>query len=171
MNLILTNDSTNLFRLPKKCKYSTNGCDFEQMPSRKQIFIEHETECLHRDVVCQHCSNNVALTKLLIHLKTAPHKDPFEVIGGEFTNDLIISRESLQSNRKISWVSTHFTLNSEKEFYFECVRNKLGFFFLWVYIIGTPKEEEHFTYTISVFDINNKVIYKNITITTNIKQI
>ena len=133
------------------------------MPSRKQIVNDHETECPHRDVNCfiHHCSKNVSLTKILDHLKTAPHKvPPVEVIGAEETDKLNISHVVLQYNEPLyingwmSWVATHFTLNSQKEFYLAFNRSPSGLFFLWVYIVGTPNEEEHFTYTISVFDIN-----------------
>ena len=153
----------NVFRLPKKCKYSKNGCDFELMPSRKQVVNEHETECPHRDVVCflSNCSKIVSLAKLLDHLKSAPHRGPVEVIGGqEITRNssFTISPENLQSKGWISWIPTHYTLNSQ-EFYLSFIRSPKGLFFFWVYMIGTPKEEEHFTYTISVFD-NIKVIFR-----------
>ena len=148
----------NVFRLPKKCKYSKNGCDFELMPSRKQDVNDHETVCLHRDIHCfqTNCAGKiVSLTKLLDHLKSAPHKvPPVEVMGGEETNKLNISPEVFQSKGWMSWVSTHITLNSQKEFYLTFTRSPSGLLFIWVYIIGTPKEEEEFTYTITLFDIN-----------------
>ena len=151
--------------LPKKCKYSHNGCDFEQMPSKKpskkQVLNEHETECEHRNVECTitACIKKVPLSKLLLHLKTAPHMAPNEVNGGLVDSKFTIRAENLQESEKwTSWVSTHLTLNKEKEFYSECVRSPTGVFFLWVYIIGTPNEEEEFTYTITLFDIN-KVIF------------
>ena len=126
------------------------------MPSRKQIVNDHETVCPHRDVTCfvYYCSKNVSLAKLLDHIKTAPHKALNEVIGGEFTRKFGVTPQNLQSKGWSTWNSTHLTLNNQKEFYTQIVRGSSGFFFIWVYIIGTPKEEEDFTYTITVFDIN-----------------
>ena len=147
--------------LPKKCKYSHNGCDFEQMPSKKQVLHEHETECVHRNVEYFKiaCKQKVPLSKLLLHLKTGPHKAPNEVNGSLKNAKFTITAESLQESKNWGqWVSTHLTLNKEKEFYLECKRSPTGVFFLWVYMIGTPKEEEEFTCTITLFDIN-KVIF------------
>ena len=147
--------------MPKKCKYGKNGCNFEQMPSRKQIFNDHETVCPHRDVTCfqSNCSKNVPLANLLVHLKTAPqHKvPPFEVIGGQdsnFTQKFTVTPQYLQFKGWTTWYPLHLTLNNQKEFYIQIVRSSSGFFFIWVYTIGTPKEEYDFTYTITVFDIN-----------------
>lgn len=132
------------------------------MPSRRQVLHEHETECEHRFVECTvtACIEKVPLSKLWLHLKTAPHKAPREINGGIVDSKFTISSEILQESEEwTSWVSTHLTLNKEKEFYLECVRSLTGVLFLWVYMIGTPKEEEEFTYTITLFDIN-KVIFK-----------
>ena len=123
------------------------------------IANDHETVCPHRDITCfqSNCGKNVSLTKLLDHLKTAPHRAPIEVIGGQDSTcnrKFTVTSQSLQSKGWISWNPIHLTLNNQKEFYVPIFRSPSGLFFIWVYMIGTPKEEEDFTYTISLFDIN-----------------
>ena len=152
---------SNVFRLPKKCKYSNNGCDFEQMPSRIQALNDHETECLHRNVKCTNisCKQNVSLSKLSLHLKTVHQDDrPNEIIGGHVYDYILLTNKNLQRKKWAWWASTHFTLNGGREFYSNCIHSPTGHFFLWVYMIGTPKEEEHFTYIVTLFDVN-KVIF------------
>ena len=157
MNIILP----NIFRLPKKCKYSNSGCDYEEMPSKIEALNDHETECPHRNVKCTDikCSQNVSLSKLLLHLKTHEY-EPQEISGGFENSSFVFKPRNLQSKNWASWASAHFTLNGGKEFFCEAVRSPspTGHFFLWVYMIGTPKEEEHFTYTITLYDAN-KVIF------------
>ena len=74
------------------------------------------------------------------------------------THGISISTKRLQDSIDwVSWVSNRLTYG-EKDFYTQCAHSPTGFLFLWVYMIGTPKEAEHFTYTITVFDVK-KVIF------------
>ena len=158
---VFTND--NCFRLPKQCKFSDNGCDFEQMPSRKQALNDHEKECPHRNVVCFYnvlCNRNISISKLSSHLRDE-HHIPLEITTNYDKSNLTIHARTFGYKHTCkSWQSTHFTLNGGEQFYSRCFRNAtLGLFFLWVYMIGTPKEAENFTYTLTVYNNANKVIY------------
>ena len=169
--LLLNNSIVNIFRLPKKCKYGKNGCDFEQMPSRKQVVDEHEIVCPHRDVICfhTHCSNIVSLAKLLNHMKTTPHhKAPIGGQDSSCTRKFTVTSQNFPNSGWISCNPIHLTLNNQKEFYVQIVRSPSGLFYIWVYIIGTPKEEEDFTYTISLFDINKVYLFKYLSLMNNI---
>ena len=63
------------------------------MPLRKQALNDHETECPHRDVECTviSCSQNVSLSKLLLHLKT-DHTEPKEINGVQEDHVITIFR-------------------------------------------------------------------------------
>ena len=133
------------------------------MPSRKQAFIDHEYDCPHRNVMCLNdtiCNKNVALSKLLLHQKDA-HEAPIEENADFHQGNLLFNPEDFKPSKTwFTWVPTHFTLNGGKQFYSQCFRNPTsGLSFLWVYVIGTPKEEENYSYTFTVYN-TNKVIFE-----------
>lgn len=147
--------------MPVKCKYCNHGCDFEQLPSKKEALNDHEKECQHRNISCimATCTEIVSLSKLSLHLKN--HKNSTNDVTGAQLKDrpMKISKYNFGLYQWISWKSTHFTLKrSEKEFYSVWARGPDGFFFLWVYIIGTPEEEKNFTYTITLTNTDKVII-------------
>ena len=158
---------SNYFRLPKQCKYSDNGCDYEQMPSRmpsrKQVFIDHENDCRHRNIICftnASCNANVALSKLLLHMKDIHKSEPVNEVNYIYNSHLLIAPDYLKMDKNTAWRATKFNLEGKQFYlkYFRIVRS--GHFFMWVYLIGTKKEEEKFTYSITLFNVN-KVIFLN----------
>ena len=163
LHIFISND----FRLPKQCKYSDNGCDYEQMPSRtpsrKQVFIDHENDCRHRNIICffnTACNAQVSLSKILHHMKDIHKSEPINVEKDIRNAHMLISSKHLKKDTDIYWVAAKFTLEG-KQFYLNHFRlGRLGHFFLWVYLIGTKKEEEKFTYSITLFNVN-KVIFLN----------
>ena len=133
------------------------------MPSKKQTLDGHEKECEHRTVACTTavCNKTVPLSKLLLHLKDdhkEEHKEIKMSVREVHRTSLSIRKDFQQTTGWISWVTRKFTLNDGKQFLRHCSRSPTGFFFLWVYMIGTPKEAEDFTYTFTLFSAN-KVIY------------
>ena len=64
------------------------------------------------------------------------------------------------------WTLLHFTLfveNVEKRFFLECERTQKGIFYIWVYVIGTSKEEEKFTYNFTLYNTNKVILIYVIT--------
>ena len=130
------------------------------MPSRKEAFNDHEYDCPHRNVMCPNeptCNKTISLSKLLLHVKDA-HRESIEEKTNSHKSDLVIPPEIFKGFRTWTpWLSTHFTLNT-KEFYSQIFRGPPGLFYLWVYVIGTPKEVDNFTYTLTLCNAN-KVIH------------
>ena len=159
----------NICRLPKQCKYSDNGCNFEKMPSEKQVLDNHEKECQHRAFACPilSCAQTVPLSRHSSHVKD--HNVGLSIISLKnisFRNYIPILHENLE--HRIRQYFIHFTFE-EKHFYLEIVRMPVGWphsvdllpngnYYIWVYVIGSSKEEENFTYTFTVFHSTNKVI-------------
>ena len=144
-----------------KCKYCDDGCEFEQIPSKKQILDDHEKECEHRIIDCTvlACDIRLSLSTLFLHLKD-DHTINLDNLNQtqSFKGKLQITSQNLKEASKwITWTSRLVILNEGKQFYTQCARSPTGLFFLWVYIIGTPIEEEKFTYTLTVSS-DNKVI-------------
>ena len=151
--------------MPVKCKYCNHGCDFEQLPSKKEALNDHEKECQHRNISCilVNCTAIVSLSKLSLHLKN--HKNStidacIDVTGAQLKDrPMILSKDKIGVNQWISWRSTHFILmRTAKEFYSAIARSPDGFIFLWVYIIGTAEEEENFTCTITLSNKDKVII-------------
>ena len=146
-----------------KCKYSDDGCEFEQMPSKKEALDNHEKECEHRTIACTlvFCNKTLSLSKLKLHLKDDHKVTIYETKGCEQLRANLIGH-GRTFRHQIKWVTWRgprlFTLNDGKQFYRQFARSPNGFFFLWVYMIGTPKEAEDFTYTFTLFSAN-KVIF------------
>ena len=129
-----------------KCKYSDDGCEFEQMPSKKQALEDHQKECEHRTITCTvvWCDKTVSLSKLRLHQKDDHNETIFETKGSH-VHQAKIKIFTDYRNKWLSWSPRLFTLNDGKQFYWHFAHSPLGFFFLWVYMIGTQKDEEHFT--------------------------
>ena len=144
----------NVFRLPKiKCKYSNNGCAFEQILSAEnQALDDHQAECQDRTVACIYlrCPKTVALSKLSVHLKNE-HPLIVPKVNTSFAGTLAIKPDVFNSQSIWTWVIEKIFL--EKRFYFVQSRDSSnGLFYLWVYVIGTQKEERNFTYTFTLYN-------------------
>ena len=130
------------------------------MPSRKQVFIDHENECPHRNFICFYntgCNAQVSLSKMLLHMKDIHGSKPLNEAKDIRSSTMLISPGLLRINA--SWTQTCFTLPDEgKQFYYNCFHISRQFF-LWVYLIGSKKEEEKFTYTITLSNAK-KVIFE-----------
>ena len=152
----------NICRLPKQCKYSDNGCNFEKMPSEKQVLDDHEKECQHRAFACPilSCAQTVPLSRHSSHIKD--HKSgslstmSLDTKNNSFGNYIPILHENLEQ------CFTFLITFEEKHFYLEIVRmptfNSLpnGNYYIWVYVIGSSKEAENYSYTFTVTD--NKAV-------------
>ena len=152
----------NICRLPKQCKYSDNGCNFEKMPSEKQVLDNHEKECQHRAFACPilSCAQTVPLSRHSSHIKD--HKSgslstmSLDTKNNSFGNYIPILHENLEQ------CFTFLITFEEKHFYLEIVRmptfNSLpnGNYYIWVYVIGSSKEAENYSYTFTVTD--NKAV-------------
>ena len=162
-----------------KCKHSKNGCNFEQMPLKKQVLNDHEKECEHRTIMCLYagCNENISLSKFMHHFETASYMHYLRIITisvpiieegntHQYNRTLTLSPKDLElSQTWLTWLTYHREDPStrpqdrKQNFYSEWARSPTGFFFMWVYLIGTPKEAENFTYTITFFNVNNEVIF------------
>ena len=135
-----------------------------QMLSRKKDFNDHENDCPHRNIMCfygTNCDKNVSLSKLLLHLKDVHKEEPLEVKNSRNGNMNISTGTLKNAKTWVSWSSTLFKLDGGKQFYSQCFRNAIsGLFFLWVYMIGTPKEEENYIYTYTVYNANKVIIFE-----------
>ena len=152
--------------MPVKCKYCNHGCDFEQLPSKKEALNDHEKKCQHRNIWCivVNCTVIVSLSKLSLHLKNHKNSTILNVTGTQFAAQLkdqpiVFRKDYFDVNQWRSSVSIHYTLKgTEKEFYSAWARSPDGLSFLWVYIIGTPEEEKNFTYTITLTNTDKVII-------------
>ena len=136
------------------------------MPSEKQDLDDHEKECQHRAFACPvlSCAQTVPVSKHSSHMKD--HKAGLSTMPllktNSFANFIPNLHENLGHQPRKCFVFS-FTFE-EKHFYLEIVRmpafNSLpnGNYYIWVYVIGSSKEEENFTYTFTVFHSTKKVI-------------
>ena len=157
----------NICRLPKQCKYSDNGCDFEKMPSEKQVLDDHEKECQHRAFACPilSCAQTVPLSRHSSHIKD--HKAGLSIVSLK-NNSFGSNIPNIDGNleKPLRFFVFSFTFE-EKHFYLEIVRMPVGCphvnslpngnYYIWVYVIGSSKEEKKFTYTFTVLHSSNKV--------------
>ena len=151
-------------RLPKKCKYTNNGCDYERMPPEKQALEEHEKDCQQRTIECPvlTCDQIIPLSRHASHIKDTHVQVKFRTISavpGEpntnYKGQFSISNEL---NTHLGYVFNPVSLTFEdKHFYLECVRTPEGIFYVWIYVIGSSKEHAKFTYTFTILNNNNKV--------------
>ena len=123
----------NFCRLPKKCKYTNNGCDFEKMPSEKQALDDHENDCQYRAFACPliSCFETVPLSS---------HSTHMDFHAGVVKN-VPLSNDSFKGLITI-WKETHprfsvvtFTFE-KKHFSLLIVRNSKGIYYIWLYVIG-----------------------------------
>ena len=97
------------------------------------------------------CHETVCLSKLFVHLKD-DHGTGINVADNKVHMSLCIPPNVYDTSN--TWVHFPIILHEGKKFYTQFAHSEKGLFFLWVYMVGTPKEEENFTYTLTLFNAN-----------------
>ena len=93
-------------------------------------------------------------------MKDIHKSEPVNEVNYIYNSHLLIAPDYLKMDKNTAWRATKFNLEG-KQFYLKYFRiARSGHFFMWVYLIGTKKEEEKFTYSITLFNVN-KVIFLN----------
>ena len=118
-----------------KCMYSDDGCDFKAI---KGLLIDHQEDCKHQPLFqCPlvNCPQKMALlshSKLFRHLKNALGHTPecIEINTTYCDRYINICQDNLNSKEWQCWPPIRFTCHEEKQFYWQCVRNPKGFFYL-----------------------------------------
>jgi hypothetical protein len=148
-----------LSRLPTLCAFSDHGCTVELM---KADLEAHEKECLFRLVRCVDlaCNEQVAFASLLEHMSNDHEREDFvNAEGSTYASHFIVHEEDFA--REIMWISDHLMLDG-RHFFRECCRSANGLWFIWVYLLGTPKEAENYVYSIKITskDKEEELAYK-----------
>ena len=104
------------------------------------------------------CHETICLSKLFVHLKDDHGTEYAATVVDNKVQHMNLSIPPNVYDKSNAWVHFPIILHEGKQFYSQFARSETGLFFLWVYMIGTPKEEENFTYTLTLFNAN-KVSY------------
>ena len=136
-----------------------------RMPSKRQALNDHEQDCHHRNVQCPVliCKDMVAASKLSFHFKDA-HVAIKEIkIDGIFKGVIPFYPEKFKNlNKRVVWQPDFTLLFEEKFFYWEIIRSQRNTY-MWLYVNGTTKEEDNFTYTFTLYNVNKVcTFYSNI---------
>lgn len=136
-----------LAKMPSACKYFEQNCAIELMKADLEV---HEKECLFRLVHCVDlaCHQRVPFVKLLDHMANDHEREDFvNADGSHYRSHFIVHEEDFA--REIMWISDHLHLDG-RHFFRECCRNSNGLWYIWVYLLGTPKEAEQYVYQIKI---------------------
>ena len=129
------------------CKNTKNGC---KETFHENALEDHELECLFRLVPCMEsksgCEAKLTLQNVIQHYEKEHLKDGLQSIenklkrvGGSITN------VKMDLNGNVFIVKG------------QIFGNKTAI--LWVYILGSPKEAKHFTYTLKLFGSKSTIMY------------
>ena len=148
-----------------KCVNTKNGC----LESFAESALEdHETDCLYRFVpclrpnfACQHatlCKGKVTFQNVIQHYEKEHYQNKELKSADLFKiNDIKIHQMDI-AGKDCYTHPTKFVLNNQTFLFTDKTSGKM--FYYWVYILGSPNEAKHFSYTLKLFGHSTKISYE-----------
>ena len=127
--------------LPLYCKFLNNGCSEVMLLDE---MIEHESECIFRDIKCFRCEKTIMFKDFDEHqvnricMPMAP-----------LTQKGAIYKRSKHQFEFVRFASGGRILALDRTFY-EAILFKNDIWYFWIYLLGTPEEAKHFCYEIRI---------------------
>ena len=149
----MTEKLLSVKRLKLNCINTKNGC---QEVLADTALDEHESECIYRIVPCltfnagillRNCQVKVPFQKVIEHYERHVQRTLLEGVlntrGSQKCNDIALSGKDCFKN------PIKFTLNNHTFLLAQKTVDKV--IYSWVYIYGSVKEAQHFSYTLKLF--------------------
>ena len=155
-----TEKMLNALGMKYNCANTNNGCQEVLVESALE---DHELECIYRVVPCVNiallgkCKGNMTFREVIQH-----YEDHENVILTEL--DLKIKHSvSWADKRSLSAKNCYFhpyklTLKNQTFLFAEKTEEKVVY--KWIYIVGSPKDAKHFSFTLNIYGKNAELSFK-----------
>ena len=149
----MTEKLLSVKRLKLNCINTKNGC---QEVLADTALDEHESECIYRVVPCltfnagiltRKCNATILFREVIDHYERHVQRNLLEGVlnarGSQRCNDIALSGQDCFKN------PIKFILNNHTFLLLHKTQKKIVY--LWVYMLGSPNEAKHFSYTLKLF--------------------
>ena len=158
----MTEKLLSVKRLKLNCINTKNGC---QEVLADTALDEHEIECIYRVVPCltfnagiltRKCNATILFREVIDHYERHVQRNLLEGVlnarGSQKCNDIALSGQDCFKN------PIKFTLNNHTFLLAQKTVDKV--IYSWVYIYGSVKEAQHFSYTLKLFGSKATTIFE-----------
>ena len=156
----MTEDLLNVkgLKLQIPCKNRKNGCQ----ETRECGLEDHEAECIYRLVTCplnaMRIGNHIWCEDQVIFQDVFEHFETFHYSIESFDGKRV--KEHFHGHDGTNYVSSPMKLECNGRTFILCGKTKDKIIYRWVYIIGSPNEVKHFTYTLKFFGSNTTITFE-----------
>lgn len=134
------------------CINTKNGC---QEVLAETALEDHESGCIYRVVQClrkvyfsSKCAEKVIFREVIQHYE-GHEKVDLEELNLEIKNSRIVASRFVKSDEDCYFPPIKFSLNNQTFLLLHKHQEKIIYF--WVYMLGSPNEAKHFSYTLKLF--------------------
>ena len=150
----------NVKGLKFKCVNTKNGC---QESLAESALEDHETDCIYRNVPCpnaalrpkESCEAKVTFQDVIQHYENSHYEMEEADLSKINVMDIFLTDISGQDGAN---EPKKFVLNNQTFFMADTLIDKV--FYYWVYMLGSPNEAKHFSYTLKLFGLNSKITFE-----------
>ena len=147
------------------CGNTKNGC---QEGLTKTALDDHKSQCIYRSVTClknnlsplshrKKCREKVTFREVIQHYEKHK-KAKLEELDLKIKHTKVWSQELSLSGRNCYWDPVKFTLNNQTFLLAEKTEDKVVY--MWIYILGSPKDAKHFSFTLNFYRKNAEFSFK-----------
>ena len=160
-----TEKMLNAVGMKYNCANAKNGC---QEVLAESALDDHVSECIYRSVPClknnlsppshrKKCREKVTFREVIQHYEKHK-KAKLEELDLKIKHTKIWSQELSLSGRNCYWDPVKFTLNNQTFLLAEKTEDKVVY--MWIYILGSPKDAKHFSFTLNFYGKNAALSFK-----------
>ena len=152
----MTEELLNVKGMKFNCVNTKNGC---QETHAENAFEDHESECIYRMVPCP-CKKHVVTFQNVIQ-----HYEDEHLVAGDTDQEMSSGNlsEKILTNCYLDEGDlcvrlTKFSLNNQTFLLAEQKIDETRYY--WVYMLGSPMEAKHFSYTLKFFGQDSKLSFE-----------
>ena len=148
--------------LPVYCQHYNDGCRQVFLQTQAESLDDHQKGCIFRQVNCPvvDCKEKVLFKNVIEHLKKV-HENEFGFVATENKYKITFGTGSLDSDKDGTvWIPINIKIKKGMDFFFvgESINNIAHF---WLYILSSPNEAKHYSYTLSIAGKNGSKFSSN----------